>query len=51
MFHKWYNDPYAKGNWGLAPPGFITAYTHALQEKSGNIHWASAGSQSQNINA
>ncbi len=42
LFHNWVRDPYAKSSWCMFPKEFATRYLGALQEKHGNIWFASA---------
>lgn len=42
LSHTWSNDPYAKGAWFCAAPGFVTKYLEALQQSHGGIFMASA---------
>ncbi|EUC30525.1 hypothetical protein COCCADRAFT_28590 [Bipolaris zeicola 26-R-13] len=40
--HTWSNDPYAKGAWFAAGPGWATKHVKALQEPHGRVFMASA---------
>lgn len=40
--HTWSNDPYAKGAWFAAGPGWATKHLKALQEPHGRVFMASA---------
>ncbi|GAA5855725.1 hypothetical protein JCM8547_001659 [Rhodosporidiobolus lusitaniae] len=42
VFTEWYRDPWALGNWAMAPPDFLTRYQDALQLPHGNVHFASS---------
>ncbi len=42
LFHNWVRDPYAKSSWCMFPKEFATDYLSALQEKHGNVWFASA---------
>jgi hypothetical protein len=42
IFHDWVKDPYSRGSWCMFPKGFATQHLGALQEKHGNVWFASA---------
>ena len=42
LFHDWVQDPYSRGSWCMYPKDFASKYLSALQEKHGNVWFASA---------
>lgn len=42
LFHDWCQDPYSRGSWSMYPKGFLTKYLSALQERHGNVWFASS---------
>lgn len=42
LFHDWVQDPYSRGSWCMFPKGFATEHLNALQERHGNVWFASA---------
>jgi hypothetical protein len=42
IFHDWVKDPYSRGSWCMFPKEFASQHLSALQEKHGNVWFASA---------
>jgi len=42
LFHDWVKDPYSRGSWCMFPKGFASEHLNALQERHGNVWFASA---------
>lgn len=42
LFHDWVKDPSSRGSWCMYPKDFATKYLGALQERHGNVWFASA---------
>lgn len=42
LFHDWVKDPYSRGSWCMFPKGFASEHLSTLQERHGNVWFASA---------
>ncbi|KAL5341774.1 hypothetical protein BJX70DRAFT_386512 [Aspergillus crustosus] len=42
VWHDWSKDPFSEGSWCMFPPGFSFEYLEALQQRAGNILFASS---------
>ncbi|MBM4197041.1 MAG: FAD-dependent oxidoreductase [Gammaproteobacteria bacterium] len=38
-YHSWINDPHSKGDWAVWHPGQVTAYSRALAQPAGRLHF------------
>jgi monoamine oxidase len=42
VWHEWNEDEYARGTWNMFDKGMYTKFWSALQQRTGNVLWASA---------